>query len=59
MVNQINCVRDQGGAVVQGGEDDVRAIFYVFAVQREYSEENAELEWKVVEFGAQGSMETW
>lgn len=47
---QINCVRNKDGEVVEGGEDEIRANAYVLALQREYDEENGSLIWKVVDF---------
>lgn len=32
---QINCLRDRGGNVVEGSEDDIRAVYYAWAFIRE------------------------
>ncbi len=32
---QINCLRDPAGEIVEGAEDDIRAVYYVFAFVRE------------------------
>ena len=48
MCQQINCVRKkETGEVVEGSEDDIRANSYVCAFQREYNEEEGELNWKI------------
>lgn len=39
---QINCLRDKSGAVIEGAVDDIRAVYYVWAFVREYElEEDA------------------
>ena len=30
---QINCVRDKSGAVVEGAEDDIQSVHYLWAMQ--------------------------
>ena len=30
---QINCVRDKSGAIVEGGEDDIQSVHYLWAMQ--------------------------
>jgi import inner membrane translocase subunit TIM44 len=48
MCQQINCVRKkETGEIVEGSEDDIRANSYVCAFQREYNEEEGELNWKI------------
>lgn len=37
------------GEVIDGSEDDIRATYYMLAFQREFSESDAELRWKVVD----------
>lgn len=32
---QINCIRNRGGEVVEGREDDIRAVYYAWALVRE------------------------
>lgn len=34
-VHQVNCVRDTAGQVVEGREDDIRAVYYAWALVRE------------------------
>ena len=50
MAQQINCIRNAEGEVVEGSPGDIRAYFYVMAFQREYDDANHELVWKVVDF---------
>ena len=38
---QINCLRDRGGNVVEGSEDDIRAVYYAWAFVREAEYEEA------------------
>ncbi len=57
MCQQINCVRKkEGGDIVEGSEDDIRAYSYVAAFQREYDEEKGELNWKIVDFMLNGAI---
>ena len=50
MAQQINCIRNAEGEVVEGSPGDIRAYFYVMAFQREYDDAAHELVWKVVDF---------
>ena len=57
MCQQINCVKKkETGEIVEGSEDDIRANSYVCAFQREYNEEEAELNWKIVDFRFNGAI---
>lgn len=51
---QINCVRDLEGNVVEGSEDDIRSVYYVFALKREWNENELEFQTKVIEMGISG-----
>jgi len=52
---QLKCVRHQDtGDVVEGGEDQIKASWYVMVFQRNYVEELGELQWKCVEFAPAG-----
>ena len=53
---QINCTRDKKGVIVEGKDDAVTNNFYVVAMQRDWDEEEEELQWKIVEFMILGSM---
>ena len=50
MTQQVNCVRNREGDVVEGYPSDIRAYFYVMAFQREYDDTSHELAWRVVDF---------
>jgi len=50
MAQQVNCVRNREGDVVEGYPSDIRAYFYVMAFQREYDDTSHELAWRVVDF---------
>lgn len=39
---QINCLRDRGGNIVEGREDDIRAVYYAWAFVREPEYEDDE-----------------
>jgi hypothetical protein len=53
---QIHCVTDKHGKIVEGEEDAITNNFYVLAMQRDWDEEENELKWKIVEFMVLGSM---
>ena len=57
MVQQINCVRKkEDDEIVEGAEDDIRAYSYVAVFQREYNEQEGELNWKIVDFMLNGAI---
>ena len=56
MAQQINCVRNKEGEVVEGREDDIKANSYLLALQREYIEEEGALNWKIVDFRFNGAI---
>lgn len=57
MCQQINCVRKKSdGTIVEGSEDNIKANSYIAAFQREYNEEKAELNWKIVDFRFNGAI---
>lgn len=49
MTQQINCVRNREGDVVEGSPDDIRAYFYVFAFRRDYDPKSSTLAWKIID----------
>ena len=55
MAQQINCLYDKKGNVVEGSDDEVVAVFYAFVVKREYDEEDAAIKYKIAEFSIQGT----
>ncbi|KAL4171184.1 hypothetical protein KRP22_009282 [Phytophthora ramorum] len=50
---QINCIRNREGEVVEGSEDEVLAYYYIFAFQRDYDDEQETLRWKIVDLHMQ------
>lgn len=50
---QINCIRNREGEVVEGSEDEVLAYYYIFAFQRDYDEEQEALRWRIVDLHMQ------
>lgn len=42
--------------IVEGGEGEIRAAFFVFAVTREVDPATGALAWRIVEMSMQGSM---
>ncbi|KAF1330719.1 hypothetical protein FI667_g4649, partial [Globisporangium splendens] len=50
---QINCIRNREGEVVDGAEDEVLAYYYIFAFQRDYDEEQEALRWRIVDIHMQ------
>lgn len=49
MTQQINCVRNREGEVVEGSPNDIRAYFYVFAFRRDYDPKTSTLAWKIID----------
>lgn len=54
MAQQINCVRDEEGKVVQGKEDEIKANSYLVAFQREHGDGG--MVWKIVDFRFNGAV---
>ncbi|KAJ8605429.1 hypothetical protein CTAYLR_003302 [Chrysophaeum taylorii] len=48
MTQQINCIRNREGDVIEGAPDDIRAYFYVMAFQRHLVQDH--LTWKIIDF---------
>lgn len=42
-VQQINCVRDKTGKVIEGKEDDIRSVYYAWALCREFDVDQSPL----------------
>ena len=53
-VQQIHCIKDKGGAVVDGADDDIRRVFYTWAFQLD--DMSYDLNWQLVEMNVQGQM---
>lgn len=56
MVQQINCTRNRKGEIVEGKDDEIRAVYYAFAVHRVYNEVTTELEWRIDEMAIIGAV---
>ena len=54
---QIACVRNKQGEVIEGAEDKIEACFYYMAMQRNWDEVDEELKWEVLEFQIVGKLE--
>ncbi|KAI9895353.1 hypothetical protein PsorP6_018579 [Peronosclerospora sorghi] len=50
---QINCIRNREGEIVEGSEDEVLAYYYIFAFQRHYDEQQETLRWRIVDLHMQ------
>lgn len=57
---QINCLRDADGNVVEGAVDDIRQLFYAIAVQRSPKSLSAEVDfpWQIQEVAILGNQPT-
>lgn len=56
MVQQINCIRNKEGEIIEGGEDQIRAKFYSIAFKQVYSEEDGLVQWTVVDYEFAGDI---
>jgi import inner membrane translocase subunit TIM44 len=59
---QINCLRDADGNVVEGAVDDIRQLFYAIAVQRNpkaNSSSALEFPWQIQEIAILGNQPCW
>jgi len=56
LVQQINCVRNKAGEIIEGGESEVRAKIYSIAFQQNYNEETGEVGWKIIDYEFGGDM---
>lgn len=50
------CLPPPQREIVEGGEGEIRAAFFVFAVTREVDPATGALAWRIVEMSMQGSM---
>lgn len=55
MVQQIMILRDAVGNVIEGGEDNIENVSYVWALCRDQSILDHRSAWRVLEFGIQSS----
>ena len=58
---QINCLRDAEGNVVEGAVDDIRQLFYAIAVQRSPKANTAKVDfpWQIQEIAILGNQPCW
>lgn len=56
MAQQINCIKNREGEIVEGAEDEVRAVYYALAFRRDYDEEKGVLQWKIIEMAMLGTV---
>lgn len=59
---QINCLRNEEGVVVEGAVDDIRQLFYAIAVQRNpkaNSSSDLEFPWQIQEIAILGNQPCW
>ena len=59
---QINCLRDHEGNVVEGAVDDIRQLFYAIAVQRNpkaITSSELEFPWQIQEIAILGNQPCW
>lgn len=56
MVQQINCIRNRKGEIIEGSETEIRAKFYSMAFQQVYDEDEEVVNWKVVDYDFAGDI---
>jgi len=58
---QVNCLRDVSGEIVEGAVDDIRTVHYAMAVSRHPNLEQTDLEypWQVSELAILGNVPCW
>ena len=56
MAQQINCLYDKKGNVVEGNDDEIVAVFYAFVMKRVFDEEQNRIKYEVAEFAIQGTV---
>jgi len=58
---QINCLRNAEGEIVEGAQDDIRTVYYAMVVTRHPNLEDLTLEypWQISELAIVGNQPTW
>jgi len=57
---QVNCLRDREGEIIEGAVDDIRTVFYAMAVTRHPElEKTLEYPWQVSELAIVGNQPCW
>lgn len=51
VAQHVHCVRDKKGKIVEGSETELKSMFYVWKVRRDF--ENPHFDWKITELGFQ------
>jgi len=51
---QIHCIKDKDGGIVDGGPDDIRSVYYTWAFQLD--QDAYDLNWQLVEMQTMGAM---
>jgi len=57
---QVNCLRDREGEIIEGAVDDIRTVYYAMAVTRHPElEKTLEYPWQVTEMAIVGNQPCW
>merc|ERR1712032_4553 len=58
---QVNCLRDRAGEIIEGDVDDIRTVYYAMAVTRHPEMEGLNLEypWQISELAIVGNQPCW
>lgn len=57
---QVNCLRDSAGDIIEGAVDDIRTVYYAMAVTRHPElEKTLEYPWQVTEMAIVGNQPCW
>jgi len=57
---QVNCLRDSAGEIIEGAVDDIRTVYYAMAVTRHPElEKTLEYPWQVTEMAIVGNQPCW
>ena len=54
---QVHCITDKKGDVVEGADDKVTNNFYILCMQRDWDDDAGELQWKIIEFSLMMQMD--
>ena len=54
---QVHCITDKNGEVVEGADDKVTNNFYILCMQRDWDDKAGELQWKIIEFSLMMQMD--
>eukprot|EP00735_Rhodelphis_limneticus_P012810 TRINITY_DN618_c0_g1::TRINITY_DN618_c0_g1_i1::g.28744::m.28744 TRINITY_DN618_c0_g1::TRINITY_DN618_c0_g1_i1::g.28744 ORF type:complete len:297 (+),score=57.26,sp/Q5XF06/TI442_ARATH/30.38/2e-29,Tim44/PF04280.10/5.6e+03,Tim44/PF04280.10/1.8e-29,UBN2_2/PF14227.1/0.033 TRINITY_DN618_c0_g1_i1:63-893(+) len=58
VAQQVNCVRNKEGKILEGAEDDIRAVYYMMAFQYATPEDTGVPRWELTEMVIRGTHET-